>query len=190
MTALVEYLRSVDACEEAIAWVGDRTLARAWAECERGDWLLWLAHHAGVDRRLFVIAATDCAALALPYAGDDVAIREGVIAECYAWAHGERSDEEIRDAYDTAYVSYSYGSSAAANFATAAAYSAASAAFAFENVSYAAYACACAYACAYAYDTASAPSEWQARRADGLRHCADAVRAAIPLSALHAAVRP
>ena len=40
---LARQLRALDACAEAIAWVGDRDLPTAWAECQRGDWLLWLA---------------------------------------------------------------------------------------------------------------------------------------------------
>lgn len=32
------------ACPEAIEWVGTRTLKKAWAECQRGDWMLWLVH--------------------------------------------------------------------------------------------------------------------------------------------------
>jgi hypothetical protein len=34
-------LMDMDACDEAIAWVGDRTLTEAWALCPRGDWMLW-----------------------------------------------------------------------------------------------------------------------------------------------------
>src|SRR5690349_8106487 len=40
--ALSDALAEIDACDEAIAWVGDRDLKAAWAECERPDWMLWL----------------------------------------------------------------------------------------------------------------------------------------------------
>ena len=37
-----QLLKQIHACNEAIDWVGERTLAEAWAECERADWMLWL----------------------------------------------------------------------------------------------------------------------------------------------------
>jgi hypothetical protein len=36
-----EQLIKINACDEAIKWVGDRTLTEAWSECPRGDWMLW-----------------------------------------------------------------------------------------------------------------------------------------------------
>lgn len=37
-------LRDLEACPEAIEWVGERRSARrAWEECPRGDWLIWVA---------------------------------------------------------------------------------------------------------------------------------------------------
>ena len=35
-------LERLGACKDAREWVGTRTLAEAWAECERLDWMLWL----------------------------------------------------------------------------------------------------------------------------------------------------
>jgi hypothetical protein len=35
------------ACHEAVAWVGDRDAATAWAESQRGDWMLWLIRRVG-----------------------------------------------------------------------------------------------------------------------------------------------
>ena len=35
-------LTELGACDEAVKWVGDRTLKQAWDDCERGDWMLWL----------------------------------------------------------------------------------------------------------------------------------------------------
>lgn len=34
-------LLDLGACDDAVAWVGDRDEATAWRECERGDWLIW-----------------------------------------------------------------------------------------------------------------------------------------------------
>jgi len=36
-------------CQDALVWLGCRcSLSRAWADCPRGEWLLWLAEQAGV----------------------------------------------------------------------------------------------------------------------------------------------
>ena len=44
-----DQLRKMNACPEAIVWVGDRTLQQAWAECERGDWMAWLTFELRLD---------------------------------------------------------------------------------------------------------------------------------------------
>jgi len=46
---LEQYLRSIGACVAATEWVGNRTPEQAWAECPRGDWMLWLLEKWGVD---------------------------------------------------------------------------------------------------------------------------------------------
>lgn len=46
---LQSYLRSIGACRDAREWVGDRDLVQAWAECPRGDWLLWWLDSHSVD---------------------------------------------------------------------------------------------------------------------------------------------
>jgi len=55
---LREQLRAMDACREAVEWVGDRTLAQAWAECPRGDWMAWFTRRLHLDSRA---AAADMA---------------------------------------------------------------------------------------------------------------------------------
>jgi len=41
---LAEVLESLGACEEATLWLGKRrSLQKAWRECPRGDWNIWLA---------------------------------------------------------------------------------------------------------------------------------------------------
>jgi hypothetical protein len=45
---LKEKLNELGACQAFVAWVGDRTLEEAWAECHRGDWMMVvLGHQAG-----------------------------------------------------------------------------------------------------------------------------------------------
>jgi hypothetical protein len=38
---LRERLTSLDACKEAMDWVGDMSYHEAWLKCERGDWMVW-----------------------------------------------------------------------------------------------------------------------------------------------------
>ena len=65
-----DLLVRLNACPEAVEWArGYRSLAAAWAACERGDWMLWLAGRVSgrpgsKSRRLVVLAAADCAATA------------------------------------------------------------------------------------------------------------------------------
>jgi len=49
----------LDGCAEAIDWLAARegTLEQAWAECERGDWMVWLAEAAGVSNAIYIAAA-------------------------------------------------------------------------------------------------------------------------------------
>ena len=40
---LREWLSEIDACSEAVEWVGKRrSLPRAWQACKRADWMRWL----------------------------------------------------------------------------------------------------------------------------------------------------
>jgi len=43
MKTFKDKLEEMNACPEAIDWVGDKTLKQAWDQCERGDWMMWLA---------------------------------------------------------------------------------------------------------------------------------------------------
>jgi hypothetical protein len=76
-------------------------LPAAWAACERGDWLLWLAARlarSDVERRAVVGAAADCARLALaglPRA--DLSFRAAIDA-AEAWAVGVQSIEAVQAA--------------------------------------------------------------------------------------------
>lgn len=60
-----EVLEQLGMHPELVAWSSSRTgLLQLWEECPRGDWLLALATRVGVDRRLVVAAAGDCAQMA------------------------------------------------------------------------------------------------------------------------------
>ena len=55
-----EQLVKMGACLEAQDWVGNKSLAEAWATCEVGQWMLWLAWRSGVNNLDIHMAATDC----------------------------------------------------------------------------------------------------------------------------------
>src|SRR5690606_25137581 len=89
------------ACREAREWVAEQatTPEQCWARCERADWMLWLVARVGVERRLVVEAACDCAETALDYAEPDSLL-------AYVWAidaarryvRGEADAEEVEAA--------------------------------------------------------------------------------------------
>lgn len=60
---LMPILENMGACVNAVQYVRHEyraTFAERWATGPRGDWMLWLATSAEVDRRLVVMAACGC----------------------------------------------------------------------------------------------------------------------------------
>jgi hypothetical protein len=169
---LLPLLKKHGACHDALTWAAGRTVSEdSWLACDRGDWLIWIAARLGVDRRLVVLAACDCARLALPRIPDGEHRPRLAIEAAERWARGEATIEEVRaaasaaDAYAT-YATYAACATYAASAASAVAYAASAAdayaTYAASATSYAAYA---AYAAA---------------RTATLRTCADLVRTRIP----------
>ena len=116
---LKQYLTEIGACKEAKLWVRDKSLAEAWATCQRGDWMLWLAKRACVDIRPLTLAKAECAALAFPYMSErsrnavKVARRFGNeqasiddLASAYADAAADAAAATTYPATATAYASY------------------------------------------------------------------------------------
>jgi hypothetical protein len=51
-----DFLISINACSEAIKWVGDKTWQEVYDTCHRGDWLNWLfAKTNPDDKRLLAL---------------------------------------------------------------------------------------------------------------------------------------
>jgi hypothetical protein len=184
-------LHDLDACDDALAWAeGYDSLDAAWAACERGDWMLWLAGRVagppGDDtRRPLVLAACACARLALPYVpdGEERPLRAIEIAE--AWARGDAGVtlEQVRYAAEAAAA---YAAEAAAAYAAYAAAAYAAEAAADAAAAYAAEAAADAAADAATDDAAAAAYAAAAvvavvgDRVATLRQCADLVREYYP----------
>ena len=206
-------LRAMHACGEAIRWVGDRDLETAWAQCHKGNWMLWLAARVPIDHKLIVLAACDCANEAWPYCDDDtltaVMLCDHITRE---WCEGRADIEDVRAARECAYAA-----DAAAYAAYAAAYAAAAAAAAYAAAAYAAADAAAAAAAAYAaaYAAAAAAAAYAAAayadadaydadadaydadadayasanaRAKARARCADLVRARIPVELIRTAM--
>ena len=178
--SFAEQLCDINACQEAIDWVGDRDAETAWRECERGDWMLWLAGRVA-DRKRVVLAACECARLTLEYVPDGEVRPLKAIEAAEAWAKGDASVSigDVRAAaraaayaaaYAAADVAADVADAADAEYAECAASAAARAACA------AAYAAACAYAAA----DAAACADAAARRAT-LADCANIVRKHFPV---------
>lgn len=91
-TTTQDLLERLGACEKAVMWVGDRDAATAWAECPRGDWMLWAAARAGVDRRLLVRAAAACARLVLHMVVPGEERPRKAIEAAEAWAEEPTED--------------------------------------------------------------------------------------------------
>src|ERR1035438_2343068 len=140
-----EILTSLGACPDAVKWSKKyRSAKSAWANCERGDWLLWLAgKKAGPvgdeKRKKLVLAACGCARLALPIwqkrYPDDKRV-EVCLDTAERWARNEATLEALQVSRKNA----SAASAASAAYASAASDAAASdaAAYAYASAAFAA----------------------------------------------------
>lgn len=173
MTTFHAKLKNLNACGASLEWVGKRSIARAYRECERGDWMMWLATKVGVDRKLVVHAACACVRLSLPRVPAGETRPLAAIETAERWCRGEATINEVRTAADAA---------SAAHAAAHAAYAAVHAAYAAVHA--AAYAATCAVT--YAADAASSAS---VAKKQTLRECADLVRKTIPLAVFKQAMR-
>jgi len=120
-------MKSIYACNDAVSWVESRDFAsfdEAWAECKRGDWMLWLAAHIGVNKKAIVRAACACAREALVYvpAGEDRPRLAIETAE--RWTRGEATTEEVREAEAAAHAAAYAAAYTAADAAAHAAHAA------------------------------------------------------------------
>ncbi len=98
---LVNWLLRHEACGPSLTWLAGRDLATAWAECGRGDWMLWLAARAGMDRRVVVAACCACVRTLLPRIPADEALPLAAVETVERWCRGEASIDEVRAARDS-----------------------------------------------------------------------------------------
>ena len=102
----VSKLIELRACQEALRWAkGQTDDASAWATCERGDWMLWLLGRiAGPpwsdSRKPLVLAACECARLALPYTKNPRVL--ACIETAEAWTREGATIEQVQIARNAA----------------------------------------------------------------------------------------
>ena len=173
-------LRKFGACAEGVDWADGKSLAQVWDECERGDWMLWLAAHmigseGWPSRKEVVLAACACAETALQYILPGEDRPRNAIETARRWVRGEATMDEVRSAASDAYAAYAAASAASSSafYAAASAYavfSAAASAYAVFSAASDAYAAYAAAAYAYASDV------WWQSRSKALNECAEIVR--------------
>ena len=140
MTSFKNRLIKMDACQEAIDWIGNRGLKRAWHESTRADHMLWLCAKLGIEHKLIVLAGCDCAETALQYVPKDEDRPLLAIQTSRNWCAGTATIDEVRTAAYAAQDATSYAADAAAYaaYATYATYAAAYATYATSAAAYAA----------------------------------------------------
>lgn len=134
-----ELLIKLNACDEAIEWAGDRTIEEIVRDCDRGDWLLWLAKKIDIELQHLTLAKGHCANTARHLMKDERSIKAIDIA--IAFGEGIATMEELNNAANAAYDACAYASTSAA-YAAAAANVSGDAAGEAANAAFAAYAAA------------------------------------------------
>ncbi len=132
-------LKKLRACDDAIEWVkSQKNPVEAWQNCERGDWMLWLATSLNVNDRKLTLAKATCVKQVEHLLTDQRS--KDALEGCFEYAKGKITREELNILATAAY----YAAAAASDVA----YAAASAAYAASAtyVAYAAYATDVAYA--------------------------------------------
>ena len=127
----IKRLEGEQACTEAVEWVNGRGMKRAYDECERADWMLWIfgkmaGRKGWPTREEVVLAACDCAETSVQhwkksYPNDDRP--QKAIAVARRWAKGRATIGDVRSAADAACAA-AYAAYAAAHASYAASYAA------------------------------------------------------------------
>jgi len=170
-------------CSDAMDWLKTQPNARtAWATCQRGDWMLWLAGvlagPPGSDSRPLVLAACDCAELSKPYwpTGDDRPANALSVARSWARNEGATLDD-VRAAEEVAAAAVVEALGLRAAWGVAAAAAAGAAVVAWAGAARAARSAAAAEEVAAA---GLAEWAWEEAREETLAKCADIVRRYYP----------
>lgn len=110
-------LERLSVCRAAIEYVKTQKSAKdAWMNCDRGDWMLWLAKRLDVDDRKLTLAKARCAEQVRHLMKDKRSL--DALDACVKYANGEitRKELDIYAAASAAAYAYAY---AAASYAYA-----------------------------------------------------------------------
>ena len=154
-----ELLMKLNACPEAMEWVGNKSWEECYATCHIGDWLLWLFKRTNPDDlRLLTLAKGHCANTVRHLMKDERSLK--AVDAAIAFGEGKISREKLN-------TSTSAAAAASADAASAAFADAASAAFAAAAAAVAAAAASSnAASAAFAASNAAAKKENQQLTAD------------------------
>ena len=94
-------LQSLSACRDAVAWAQGKDFKQVWQTCERGDWMLWLAHWLMRNDSVFTLqqitkAKVRCARLVQHLMKDNRSIQAIDVAERFS--EGLATREELNAA--------------------------------------------------------------------------------------------
>ena len=108
-----QQLIELDACNEAILWVGKKTFKEAWEQADRGDWMLWIYRRLYPDNlRELTLAKGHCANIVRPLMKDERSINAVDVA--IKFGNNEATIEELNAAYAAAYADTAAADTAAA----------------------------------------------------------------------------
>ena len=111
-------LKKLSACREAVKWVKtQKSPTEAWQNCERGDWMLWLAKRIKVDDKKLTMAKAMCAKQVSHLMKDQRS--KDALQACFDYVNGKITRKELNTAAYAAAAVYAADDTAAD---TAAAY--------------------------------------------------------------------
>jgi hypothetical protein len=95
-----ELLIKLNACDEAIEWAGDRTIEEIVKDCDRGDWLLWLAKKIDIELQPLTLAKGHCANTVRDLMKNERSIE--AVDMAIAFGEGRATMEELNNAANAA----------------------------------------------------------------------------------------
>ena len=166
-------LERLQACNEAIEYVKTQKSAKdAWMNCERGDWMLWIAKRLDVDDRKLTLAKATCASQVRHLMKDQRSL--DALDACFRYAKGEITRKELNAYTNAAFYAYTNDANAANAANAYAAFYAADAFYAYAAFYASASAVFAASAVAVAVSAAAASSS--SDRMKSLKKSADICR--------------
>ena len=114
-----ELLMKLNACPEAMEWVGNKSWEECYATCHIGDWLLWLFKRTNPDDlRLLTLAKGHCVNTVRHLMKDERSLK--AVDAAIAFGEGKISREELNTSAAAAYADAAFAADYAADYAAAA----------------------------------------------------------------------